>query len=867
MSEKVRVHEVAHELGIDAKEVITSASKIGIVLKSASSSMSMEEAEKIANYIINGVPAQIKMDKEDTEKEIPMEENMNNQVVDLATFAKSISTKVEQVEVACQALDINAEKGLTEIQQVEIRKYFLKQFREKIIEERDKLKVDKETFEAYKKTEMSKLKEKLLDKELQHGQELEALKIKTLTTLKDDFLKDIAKEYEQITSKLDEVVQKESKLIHWQEELDQDKKMFLSDKEHFNAQKQKLYEEYKKELEQQKEINIIQLEEEKSNKLQEVNQKIESLYREKQNSLDQKETELLQKESTLKIKENELLQNEAVLKEKEALLYGQAKERVSQEINVLEDKQEYTEREINKLKEEYFDLKTELSDYEKYEDRDLPRELTEKNDEIRLLAQKLDELRKQKNSIETQKELDFSGFEEKIRLLHDENQKFRIEIEKIEQLKSENTILSEKLKEISFLKSENQILQNRLDSMNQLFTQSKEKELRVEDIKREPYLKRELQEQVNVSNEIKWLDSIEANMKQYGVTYPKRLLYAFHTALKSAEYSPLSVLAGVSGTGKSELPKLYSHFGGFNFLAEAVQPTWDSPESMLGYYNTIENKFDSSNILKFLLQTSQGKDNAQYGFKESMNMILLDEMNLAHIELYFAEFLSKFELRRGSKGVNLDIKLGAGMNYPLPLDRNVLWIGTMNEDETTKALSDKVLDRSFAINFPRPDKLASRGILRTLDEIKKFEYLHRDTWEKWIQKSTIFTDDNREILNKFKNISNKLNENLAPTGRAIGHRVWQSMEFYIQNHPLVIQSKDDNELEKNVKLAFEEQLVQKIMPKLRGIEIHGKEKEVLQDIKSMLVQEDFKIVEDFELSMDNPYGQFIWNSANYLKED
>ncbi len=62
--------------------------------------------------------------------------------------------------------------------------------------------------------------------------------------------------------------------------------------------------------------------------------------------------------------------------------------------------------------------------------------------------------------------------------------------------------------------------------------------------------------------------------------------------------SPLTVLSGVSGTGKSELPKLYSYFGGFNFLAEAVQPTWDSPSSMIGYYNTIDRKFDSTKYIK-----------------------------------------------------------------------------------------------------------------------------------------------------------------------------------------------------------------------------------------------------------------------------
>jgi len=94
------------------------------------------------------------------------------------------------------------------------------------------------------------------------------------------------------------------------------------------------------------------------------------------------------------------------------------------------------------------------------------------------------------------------------------------------------------------------------------------------------------------------------------------------------------------------------------------------------------------------------------------------------------------------------------------------------------------------------------------------------------------------------------------------------MEYYISNHPLVKSNIDnEDELQKNIKLAFEDQLVQKIMPKLRGIEVHGKEKESLMSIKNILNQNDFKITEDFELSMDNPYGQFIWNSANYLKED
>jgi GTP-binding protein Era len=61
------------------------------------------------------------------------------------------------------------------------------------------------------------------------------------------------------------------------------------------------------------------------------------------------------------------------------------------------------------------------------------------------------------------------------------------------------------------------------------------------------------------------------------------LFYAFHTALKIADWSSVTVLAGVSGTGKSELPRLYSAFGGLNFINVPVQPNWDSQESMLGF--------------------------------------------------------------------------------------------------------------------------------------------------------------------------------------------------------------------------------------------------------------------------------------------
>ena len=552
-------------------------------------------------------------------------------------------------------------------------------------------------------------------------------------------------------------------------------------------------------------------------------------------------------------------------------IYNQEKEKVQEEVKFYQDKITSSETLNQGLKEEILDLREELNQYEKFEDRDLPHEIEEKRKEIDRLNNLLNETTNNKNKSMQ----DFDSFKienkKKIDELYAENSSL-IELNKeTEKLRSEKAILEEKemsyKNHIEFLKGENKDLNERLKS---IYSDGTEIEERIKDIKEKPYKKIQLDTQISILDEIKYLDAIQDNMKKYGVEYPRRLLNAFHTALKCSDFSPLAVLSGVSGTGKSELPKLYSHFGGFNFLAEAVQPTWDSPASMIGYYNTIDRKFDSTNILKFLIQTSMSKNESPYGLKESMNMILLDEMNLAHIELYFAEFLSKFEQRRGSKegDVNIDIQLGTALIHPLPLDRNIIWIGTMNEDETTKTLSDKVLDRAFLINFPRPTELKSRVKLQTLEDIKPFEYLHRDTWNKWIKKESLFAGEKYEIIHKYREISNKINEYLAPTGRAIGHRVWQSMEYYINNHPEVIQNiGNDEELNKKTKLAFEEQLVQKIMPKLRGIEVHGEEKKTLDNIKEILNQNEFAVTEDFELAMDNPYGQFIWNSANYLKED
>lgn len=368
--------------------------------------------------------------------------------------------------------------------------------------------------------------------------------------------------------------------------------------------------------------------------------------------------------------------------------------------------------------------------------------------------------------------------------------------------------------------------------------------------------------------EIEWLDEIYEKCMQTGIRFNKRLLYSFHTALKTSDMSPLTILAGVSGTGKSELPSLYSRYGGLYFLSLPVKPDWDSPQSLFGYFNSIDNKYHATTLLWAMTQFQNvRKDGSSVGsLSDSMMIVLLDEMNLAHVELYFSDLLSKLESRRGDPyGQSIEIDTGADQNskYQVLLSRNVLWTGTMNEDETTKSLSDKVLDRGNLINFPRPVRFERRQQFNKAPEGAKLQY---ETWQSWMDQKYKIGDE----LDEYKLKLEEINGHLEAVGRALGHRVWQSIENYVGNHPKVIQAGLDNDeayLRSSIQSAFEEALVHKVMPKLRGIETTGSSAtHCLEPIEAILSDIAPGLVTDYRIANDTNFGFFVWKSAKYLDE-
>ena len=160
------------------------------------------------------------------------------------------------------------------------------------------------------------------------------------------------------------------------------------------------------------------------------------------------------------------------------------------------------------------------------------------------------------------------------------------------------------------------------------------------------------------------------------------------TATGVIELRFISPNKSISFPENNDLPTIYSRFGGIQFAPIAVQPNWDSSQDMFGFFNYMEQKFNPKQLLRAMAQ-SQRLSSEGNGFNDGLLLVLLDEMNLAKIEQYFSDLLSKLELRRGRETVSIDIDLGSGHQFALNLGRNILYTGTMNEDESTMTLSDK----------------------------------------------------------------------------------------------------------------------------------------------------------------------------------
>lgn len=691
----------------------------------------------------------------------------------------------------------------------------------------------------------------------------------------------LAEQQQQIKQQLRDVAAKEQQLQAEGERLEQVQEAASSD---FAEQRAAL----QRELQHKRSEAFTKLDNEILQQRNKEFEKLETEVQQRRNDLEKRTQALEEQQSKLIAEKDSARLDRAKINELQASLEQKIAERTQTRLQEFEQQEAQFEQDkkrlLNRIERHdalhsaYDELKKMLGDRAPEE---VLRDLTAKNEELSVLREELKQPKQELEEYYDSHRAQVSKLEQDNEKLKKEKHELQRDLDTQEQLEYDQERLQTKLNSLEVrydatVRNNNE-LKEELKRLSPAYNNPESIEKRIKNIKR-PYIQEFVpRRQEAIIKELDWLEAIRSSIDDYGLQFSYRILCAFHTALKIAEWSPLTVLAGVSGTGKSELPKLYSRFGGINFINIPVQPNWDSQESMLGYFNSISNSYEAQPMLNFLVQSREklvnGSDNPEdnyNGLEDTVSLVLLDEMNLAHVELYFADFLSKLEQRRGAKSSELphiDINLGSDIDpYKLSLGRNLLFAGTMNQDETTKSLSDKVIDRGTSIYFPRPNSLHRREKLKVLPE--QANLLTMSTWWKWIKKQS---DLSVETIKPYKQLIEEINKYLGADGKALGHRVWQSIEYYMVNHPLVMGLDADqhpDEYKEALRFAFEDQLVQKVMPKLRGIETRGYAKEhCLDPIRELLAKEKLDILDDFDKAMRIGHGQFSWASADYLNNE
>ena len=239
-----------------------------------------------------------------------------------------------------------------------------------------------------------------------------------------------------------------------------------------------------------------------------------------------------------------------------------------------------------------------------------------------------------------------------------------------------------------------------------------------------------------------------------------RLMIAGFAATK------LVVLQGISGTGKTSLPYVMGKFFANDATIASVQPSWRDRNELFGYFNEFTKKFNETEVLRRIYEA---------GYNDDLNLIILDEMNIARVEYYFAEMLSILEMPDPNEWkIELvpstwegDPKHLVGGNLKIP--QNVWYIGTINNDDSTFSVSDKVYDRAFVIN------LDSKGVPfeAPVTTTRRVSYSEMDTlYEQAITEYPV----GEEILEKIEKLDLYVIEKFRI---AFGNRIMKQLKKFV----------------------------------------------------------------------------------------
>ena len=228
----------------------------------------------------------------------------------------------------------------------------------------------------------------------------------------------------------------------------------------------------------------------------------------------------------------------------------------------------------------------------------------------------------------------------------------------------------------------------------------------------------------------------------------------------------LILLQGISGTGKTSLPYMLGKYFQNDSTIASVQPSWRDRTELFGFFNEFTKKFNETEVLKRIYEAS---------YNDDINIIILDEMNIARVEYYFAEMLSILEMPNADEWkIELVSSQWPGdpqrlVDGKLQIPQNVWYIGTANNDDSTFAISDKVYDRALVIN------LDSKGIPFEAPETRpkciSYSYVE-ELYNKAIEEHPV----SDEILNKISMLDIYVIEKFRV---AFGNRIVKQLRTFV----------------------------------------------------------------------------------------
>ena len=180
---------------------------------------------------------------------------------------------------------------------------------------------------------------------------------------------------------------------------------------------------------------------------------------------------------------------------------------------------------------------------------------------------------------------------------------------------------------------------------------------------------------------------------QLKLYYTPKMIRLFVSALASTK---LVILQGISGTGKTSLAYAWGKFLKHDSCIASVQPSWRDRTELFGYFNEFTKRFNETEVLKEMYVA---------GYTDDIYTVILDEMNISRVEYYFAEMLSILEMPNKSEWI-VEIVPSAWKSDPIHLKDgkllippNMWYIGTINNDDSTFMVTDKVYDRAMPIDI------------------------------------------------------------------------------------------------------------------------------------------------------------------------